>query len=131
MEREAATRAELGLCSPLLRKSSIMACQLASEVSEGGMNGAPERDVTRRENRRRFSSAFKTQSTGANPRDIRDDDVDPRLRQPDPVMALMAVLTTTPPSRARLDNMLGSVQGIGRRRRGAIGGVLCVELQAR
>lgn len=62
-------------------------------------------------------------ATGASLRDIRNDDVDPRLRQPDSVMALMAVLTTAPPSGASLDNRLGSVQGIGRRRRGAIGGV--------
>ena len=60
---------------------------------------------------------------GANLRDVRDGDVHPSRRQPNSMMTFMAGLPTATSSRARLDDRLGSAQGIGRRRRGAIGGV--------
>jgi hypothetical protein len=62
-------------------------------------------------------------TTGANRRDVRDDKVHPRCGQPDSVIALMAGLPTSTSAGARLDDRLGSVEGIGRRRRGAIGRV--------
>jgi len=56
-------------------------------------------------------------AAGASLGDIRDDDIDPRCRQPESVVSLMAGLPTATSSGARLDDRLGSVQGVGRRRR--------------
>jgi hypothetical protein len=62
-------------------------------------------------------------TVGAGPRDIDNDGVNPRLGQAEPLMSPMSGLPAASSAGRSLDDRLGSVEGIGRRRRGAIGRV--------
>jgi hypothetical protein len=62
-------------------------------------------------------------TASADPRDIDDDGVNPRLGQAEPVMSPMSGLPAASSAGRSLDDRLGSVEGIGRRGRGAIGRV--------